>query len=163
MARASLDRIEELHPALTIVATSRSPMDDPAPWWEKPAERMLAAVRDRSGSTILLGDPPRAPFLIPRCLAVHRADPSACDVPVAEAARPETAAAERRAAADAGVHYADTVPWLCGPETCDWMTDGSVGWFDDHHLSVSGARSTLPELGPALDAAIAEPTVAASP
>jgi hypothetical protein len=43
------------------------------------------------------------------------------------------------------------------------MTDGSVGWFDDHHLSVSGARSTLPELGPALDAAIAEPTVAASP
>ncbi|HEX5827405.1 MAG TPA: acyltransferase family protein [Candidatus Limnocylindrales bacterium] len=154
----ALDRIRELNPVLTIVASSRSPLDDPSPWWEIPAQNLLAEARERSQSTILLGDVPRAPFLIPDCLAVHRASPGACELPIDEAARPETAAAERRAAAAAGVHYADPVPWLCGEVTCGWITRGSVGWFDNHHLTVSGARSTLPGLGAALDAAIADPT-----
>ena len=161
----ALARIGEMVPALTVVSGSLgtgvlldgvpvAPRNTGMEAWIAPATRMLAEVRARSAAVVFLGDVPRPGFVVPDCLAVHRADPATCGRPLEVVMPPVARAAEARAAAAAGVVFADPVPWLCGPDACDWMAGDAVGWVDDQHLTTSGALHALPELAVVLGAAI---------
>jgi len=157
----ALARIAELHPALTVVSGSLgtgvvldgfsgAPRNSDMSAWIAPATRMLDEVRTRSTAVVLLGDVPRPSFSVTDCLAAHRWDPISCARPLDAVMPPVARAAEARAAADAGVVFADPVPWLCAPDSCDWMAGEAVGWVDEQHLTSSGALNALQQLGKVL-------------
>jgi hypothetical protein len=161
--RAALAKIGDLHPILTIVSSStgipfiqerivvQARVTPDA--WRAALTPMLEQIRQGSPSVLLIGDVPRPGFSAPDCLAVHRADPLACERTLADSSPPALIAAEAAAATAAGVAFVDPGPWLCPSDVCTWMVGNRIGWVDDHHISATNALAQRAHLQPVFDSA----------
>jgi peptidoglycan/LPS O-acetylase OafA/YrhL len=158
----ALERIAGLQPSITFVsASSNASLNVGGRWFRprraperyaEPLAAMLRELRRRSASVVLLGDVPLPGFSVPRCLAVHRWDPRACEVSASVASPPGFVDAERTAADHAGAAFAEPGPWLCPAGTCTWLVGDRLGWRDDHHITASAALFMRPELEPLFNA-----------
>lgn len=82
---------------------------------------------------------------------------NATAVTVAEHRRNQLEVNEALASVASGfptVSILNTDPALCGTEHCPWVADGKFLYFDDDHLSLSGAMKVLPLLADHLDEAL---------
>jgi hypothetical protein len=84
----------------------------------------------------------------PDCVAAHRADPAACDVPAATAlTSPSVWTAQERDRAIRGiprVSFVDLNPRLCNAQTCRVVIGNTLVYRDNHHLTATFARSLHP-------------------
>jgi peptidoglycan/LPS O-acetylase OafA/YrhL len=120
----------------------------------QPLERTLAAIEQAAGGRakiLLVGPVPELTFAPPECLAQARHlgwDERACRTAPAgpPLARARPAEAELRAALaphpDVRVIY--PAASLCNADVCTAAMDGRPIYFDDDHLSASGARRLVP-------------------
>ena len=99
--------------------------------------------------------PGRPRWEAPDCVAAHRKDPRACDVPAAPAltARSVWSAQDRARVLNRlpRVDAIDLNPRLCGPAVCPVVIDDVLVYRDNHHLTATAARWLYPALRARLD------------
>ena len=127
--------------------------------WEQGARESLAAIGSSAKRIVILRDIPRPPSDVPGCLSEHTKDPQACAFLLTpRSLHPDAglAEAEARAGGDR-VSFADLTGVVCpgGLGTrCPVVTkDGVIKYRDDHHMTITYARTLASALGRAIDAA----------
>ena len=94
--------------------------------------------------------PGRPRWEAPDCVAAHRSDPQACDVPASRALTARSVWTETDRARVLNrmkrVDLIDLNPVLCGPEVCPVVIDDVVVYRDNHHLTATAARWLYPYL-----------------
>ncbi|MGR4862292.1 acyltransferase family protein [Caulobacter sp. LARHSG274] len=108
-------------------------------------------VRNPRARVLIIGPVPELTFTPPECLAqarhLHLREAGCFSAPVAlPLARARPAEAEIRAALNGRPNVRALFPTtrLCGPATCASALDGRLIYFDDDHLSASGAEKLVP-------------------
>jgi peptidoglycan/LPS O-acetylase OafA/YrhL len=165
---AALQRLAQVRPALTVVASSSGvpvqldgvrvlPREDPQPWIAPTVRFIDILEANGAGTVVYIGDVPRPDFEVPDCLAAHWRDLDACALPVDVAQPPAFLAAQAEMASQAGVALIDPTPWLCPNASCTWLLNGRIAYVDDHHITASTSLALGSLLGPKLDAAARSP------
>jgi peptidoglycan/LPS O-acetylase OafA/YrhL len=114
-------------------------------------EQIADTFRDlveRGQKVAVIDDSPAAPFDVPECVDLHRADYDPCSFPGDES--PENLVTE---AADRvpDVQRIDPRPWTCDDSACHSVVGGVVVFFDDNHFTGTYARTLAPYLGADLE------------
>lgn len=99
--------------------------------------REVARTLTGLGMTVVaIRDTPFPERDVPACVAEHRDDPGACDVPRPTEDR-GTSWEKRTLAGIPGVRHVDLVDEVCGPRTCPAVVDGILRWRDQDHLTAT--------------------------
>ena len=152
------DRVAELEPDLTVVATDVDEVGYEGPdgthvsddaTVEQMAEDGIAAQLARlepvSGRTVVLGDPPQRTVNPNECLTEGDASLRACLSPP-DARSVTMLYAVRRGTLAAGGDYIGTVPWFCFDGTCPTVVGDRVTHRDLEHVTIPYADWLAPEL-----------------
>jgi hypothetical protein len=113
--------------------------------WREGLGRTLDALPD-DPRLMVLGDVPAPGRAVPRCLAAHRSDISACQRSRAASTRPGHDAAERRAAAEHGALFRSPSGVVCPYDPCPVIIDRTLLWRDKSHLTATFARRLAPTI-----------------
>jgi peptidoglycan/LPS O-acetylase OafA/YrhL len=105
-------------------------------------ERTFTRLEGLGIRVVLIGDVLSPGFDEPDCLSTHLDDPMACSFDAAGAA-PQLAA-DRAAAAAAGVPVIEVTPTLCPDGTCPPIHDGVMVYRDGHHLTATYVQTLEP-------------------
>ncbi len=115
----------------------------------------LATISKNGTRVLVIRDVPSAVQSAPDCVAVHLTDVEAC-------ANPAKKALERDPLFDAAevdttglVSTLDLSDRFCRGETCYVVIGGLIAYFDHGHMTATFARTLVPDVGPALDKAVA--------
>jgi peptidoglycan/LPS O-acetylase OafA/YrhL len=87
---------------------------------------------------------------VPTCVAQHPADLARCDVPVAQAIRPDSPVTDAAALMHGTVTVVDANSLICGPRVCAPVVGNVLVYADRHHLTWPYSQSTAPFLEPLL-------------
>ncbi|MET1132637.1 MAG: acyltransferase family protein [Aeromicrobium sp.] len=152
----SLERIIASDPSLVVISnrTRTLPLKDvEQPEADRVTQAAYAETLDTLTSqgipVLVVRDTPAAVGSVPDCVALHPDDPSACDRPRHEAVEPDPLAAAGRADDSGLVSVLDLNDRLCDDETCRFVVDRQIAYFDHGHLTATFSRS----LAPAVDKA----------
>ena len=148
--RAALARIRALHPGLVVVGASREygvPNDHVLVYgvrWIAGLVRTVRLLRADGAAVVVLGPVPYPTGVVSDCLAVHRHDVGACDVPDQVVAGVEGynaagVAGETAAVHAAGAAYLDVSPWFCARGACAVVVGDRLVYRDDNHLTATYA------------------------
>lgn len=116
--------------------------------WDEGLGTMLDRIAENTdGSLVFLGDTPRPPTDIPRCVSEPPFTGEQCDFdfPV------RNTTMDLDVARDHGWNTINPVPWLCDDGRCSAIRDGQILYRDASHISELTARDLEPELADALD------------
>ena len=105
-------------------------------------ERTFTRLQAMGIQVVLMGDVLSPGFDEPDCLAEHLHDPMACSFDAAAAA--PKLAADRAAAAAAGVPVLDATRVMCPDGTCPPILNGVMVYRDSHHVTATYARTLMP-------------------
>ncbi|GAB3464664.1 SGNH hydrolase domain-containing protein [Kineococcus endophyticus] len=109
--------------------------------WDRGVRSTVEDLRSSGSAVLVLGDTPYPGDDVPRCVARHLDDASACAVEEARALNhPRRREAVERAAADLGAAYADSTSWLCSEGSCPVVLGDTLVYRDHSHLSATAAR-----------------------
>ena len=108
-----------------------------------------AIAEDHAGQTIILEDPPWAGFDVPACLAQHRDDVRACDVPDPWSAN-QFGLRDVVAAKASGATLLDMSQAWCTAAACPAVVNHVIVWRDEHHLTATFVRLLSPVMDQAL-------------
>lgn len=129
----ALEEIGKLHPQLVVTASyprhrlAGGEMPTPAQWqdaWVSTFQKLAQPGTQMA----MLGAIPTWDTSDALCLVAHLSDIQACSADPADAVS-KYSEAERAAASTAGVHYVDTVPWVCA-ERCQPIIADTVVYYD---------------------------------
>jgi peptidoglycan/LPS O-acetylase OafA/YrhL len=115
--------------------------------WISVAVSQMSGIHSSGIRVLLIGEIPRARFNIPDCLALHRTDLSACEIPIAGALPGSLVLNQQQAAASAGISYWNPAELICPAGVCTWVWDNQVMFIDPGHLSASMAASLKNSVG----------------
>ncbi|HEX5824980.1 MAG TPA: acyltransferase family protein, partial [Candidatus Limnocylindrales bacterium] len=158
------DRIAATHPALVVMAMSRSyilvdgssttTVIDRPDLWDAGIASSLGRLTASADHVALIGDTPRSNVDPPVCLSKHPDDVLACATPSKAAIDAKRTAADRELATAAGATFIDPTPWVCPSEPCPVVIGNYLVFRDSHHLttpfSTALARRMLAALPPPL-------------
>jgi peptidoglycan/LPS O-acetylase OafA/YrhL len=155
----ALERMEQLHPAIVLVATSRHydvadssgqkhPMN--LPDWRDGMVRTLLRLRGMSDRVILIGESPTNRGDPVECLAVHERIQD-CQAPRHQVVNARYQAIERSAAREAGIQLIPTIPWLCTDDVCPLVLDHYLVYRNTSHLTGTMSAALAPYLRWAID------------
>ena len=105
-------------------------------------ERTFARLQALGIDVVLLGDVLFPGFDVPGCLSAHPHDPMACSYSAASGA--PRLAADRAAAAAAGVPVLEVTPTMCPDGTCPPIAGAVIVYRDAHHVTATYARTLMP-------------------
>jgi peptidoglycan/LPS O-acetylase OafA/YrhL len=158
----SFRRIEKEHPALVLIANSRTfsavgpdgttileGADRTAAWRQGTAstlERLVPAA----GQVVEIGDTPRSDFDVPVCLSGHLDNALDCATPYDRSVSLGWRAEERAAAARGGVGFVDPTPWVCPSGPCPAVIGNFMVLRDEHHLATPFSAALYRRLGDAI-------------
>jgi peptidoglycan/LPS O-acetylase OafA/YrhL len=160
----AFDQIAAAHPALVVMAMSRSyilvdgssttTVAQRPDLWDAGIAKSLARLVTSADKVALIGDTPRSKVDPPVCLSKHLDDVLACATPSKSAIDPKRTAADRELATAAGATFIDPTPWVCPSEPCPVVIGDYLVLRDSHHLttpfSAALARRMLAALPPPL-------------
>jgi hypothetical protein len=135
---AAVDEIRKLHPQLVVTASQSGHTlangDWPTPaQWQDAWMSTFQKLAQPGTRVAILGAIPGWDNNDARCIAAHIRDIQACSTERANAVSP-LFDAERAAAAAAGAHYVDTVPWVCA-EKCEPVIADIVVYYNPYHFT----------------------------
>ncbi|WP_081529038.1 SGNH hydrolase domain-containing protein [Mycolicibacterium vaccae] len=154
----AIEEINKLHPQLVITASNvghklaNGETPTPAQWqdaWVSTFQKLT-----QPGTRLaMLGAIPAWNSNDAQCLAAHTQDVQACSTDRANAIS-DFFDAEKAAAAAAGAHYVDTVPWVCA-EKCQPVIADTIVYYNPFHftkryavyLSGAVAEALAPAMG----------------
>jgi peptidoglycan/LPS O-acetylase OafA/YrhL len=153
----ALARIQQIHPALVILAMSRdyAPIYGFASYdqqWLTGLSRMVSVLRQMGSKVLVLGPVPIPPRIVYDCLSEHLTDAVACTWPVGQVVNEAGVAAERSVVTAAGGLYFDVQPWFCTAQRCGVIVGNILMWRDASHITEPYSAF----LGPAMSAQLAE-------
>ena len=139
---ATLARIEQIRPALTIVANRRTfrPINGPVTA-EQAGAAFGAMVARLPGPTAILVDTPDPGRDVPACLAKHLEDLRPCLFTRDDADNGAIGVSERVAAETAGAALIDLTGEICGAWPCSPVRDELLVFRDEDHLTETFSRS----------------------
>jgi peptidoglycan/LPS O-acetylase OafA/YrhL len=160
----AFDQIAAAHPALVVMAMSRSyilvdgattaTVAQRPDLWDAGIAASLARLVPSADHVALIGDTPRSKVNPPVCLSAHLDNVLACATPSSSAIDVKRTAADRVLAETAGATFIDPTPWVCPTEPCPVVIDNYLVFRDSHHLttpfSTALARRMLAALPPPL-------------
>jgi hypothetical protein len=147
-----IDRLQELRPALVVVASARGMQpvlardDDPRRQGDAMA-RLLARI---PGRIAILVDTPQSRYDVPRCLSGHVRDIRACETPRSYAFNWRHRLLEEAAAAASGAALVDLSDEICPRDPCPVVAGSTIIYRDPHHMTATFARSLVGALRKAL-------------
>jgi hypothetical protein len=153
---AVLDEIASTHPALVVVAGTRTdslvdrgsgaridPAKAPAEW-QAGWSRTLATLQKDGVETAVLRDTPWPGRDVPACVQQHRAKPSACDLSRSALDSPAYDVGTAKGVATA--HPVDLSPLLCDATRCPVTLGKYLVYRDTSHLTATFAAALTPYL-----------------
>ena len=151
--------IARLKPALTVVSSARSygyPGVPRSAFRARVEAGLLNTLRmvARAGPVLSLADTPQFRSSRPVCLSGQLHDPASCGAPARVAADPGYTALERRAAAAAGVDFADLNSVICPAGACDPIHGNLLIYADNNHLTATFVDALEPELAAVVKSAL---------
>ena len=160
----AFDQIAAAHPALVVMAMSRSyilvdgssttTVAKRPDLWDAGIAASLARLTASADHVALIGDTPRSSVDPPVCLSKHLDDVLACATPSKSAIDAKRTADDRALAEAAGVTFIDPTSWVCPTEPCPVVIGAYLVFRDSHHLttpfSTALARRMLAALPPPL-------------
>ena len=163
----AFDRITALHPALVVMAMSRTytlvvgsataTVPQRPDLWDAGIAASLQRLSDAADHVVLIGDTPRSKVDPPVCLSKHLGDALACATPSASSLDPKRTAGDLADAEAAGATFIDPTPWVCPSEPCPVVIGSYLVFRDSHHLTTPFAtalsRRMLAALPPPLGGA----------
>lgn len=157
-----LQRIAREHPALVVMAMSRSytlaiggraaALDDNRGAMQSAIARTLRTLEATSRNVALIAETPHSTFDPPVCLSAHMSDALDCATPLALAIDLPFRDLESRAAAVAGVQFVDATAWICPSEPCPAVIGHVLVYRDPHHMTATFAAALADYLVGALPA-----------
>jgi hypothetical protein len=129
--------------------------------WQVGLERTFDQITVPTTEKVVLGDNSTLTQYGPNCLSMHAHDAQACAAPARSNLTPYRQA-EASAAAIAGAHYVDTIPWFC-TRTCSAVIGNFDVYADEQHVTNSYARALEGVLAPSLGLAPPTSRLAPSP
>ncbi len=151
---AVIARIAVVKPAVVIVASEARSIAAQEP---KGLTQSLQAMRKSAGTVIFLADTPNPTVDVPDCLAQHRADVSACNLPLASSGIESAGRmAEIAGAQAAGAAVIDPAPWFCVATVCPVVVQDTIVYMDSSHITSNYALLREPQLATAVDTALKE-------
>ena len=107
-------------------------------------ERTFGRLQALDIDVVLLGDVLFPGFDVPDCLSAHPHDPMACSYSATSGA--PKMAADRAAAAAAGVPVLEVTSAMCPDGTCPPIAGAVIVYRDAHHVTATYARTLMPLL-----------------
>ena len=159
----TIERIAAVHPALVLLANSRTVRITDAAGTTLTGSALSKAWRDGWAETyarlipiadhvVVIGDTPRSQFDVPVCLSSHPADTLACATPFDLAVSLTRLNEERTAALKGGAGYIDPTRWVCPSDPCPAVIGSFMVFIDQHHLTVPLSSALYRRLGDAIEA-----------
>lgn len=140
---AVTDYALRLSPDAVLTVGSRTAWSSPDEQVPAGFEAAVAPLLDAGIPVVALRDTPRFEEDMAECTARNAAEPSACDVPVAQVLPPSSplaAVAERVP----GLEYLDLTDLVCAEATCHGIVGNVRVFMDRDHLSKSYVETTVP-------------------
>jgi peptidoglycan/LPS O-acetylase OafA/YrhL len=163
----AFDQITAAHPALVVMAMSRSyilvtgsttaTVVERPDLWDAGIAASLERLVGSADHVALIGDTPRSSTDPPACLSKHLDDVLACATPSKSAIDAKRIADDQTLAEAAGATFVDPTSWVCPTEPCPAVIGNYLVFRDSHHLttpfSTALARRMLAALPPPLGGA----------
>jgi peptidoglycan/LPS O-acetylase OafA/YrhL len=149
---AVIDRINELHPALVLLATfsdaelAPDEEDEPAMWdaaWGRTIDAIDAPVAVLADTPDMLEDP--AP-----CLSANLSAAEACGQPRDRALEGASREAQISATASRGIPLIDLNEYICDDDWCPPIIGNTLVYRDSHHMTAEFSADLAGVLGEAL-------------
>ncbi|MEO7421793.1 MAG: acyltransferase family protein [Ornithinibacter sp.] len=122
---------------------------------ERAYEDTLATISETGTRVLVIRDVPSAVQSAPDCVAVHLDDVEACANPAQKALERDPLFEAAEVDTSGLVSTLDLSDRFCREETCHVVIGGLIAYFDHGHLTATFARTLVPDVGPALDKAVA--------
>ena len=139
----AIAKIQQFDPSV-VVATTEDIMaysNNALPMSQKKfSAGLVTTLKDLSAPgrrVILLGDIPYLSRSGPICLAAHESSVQSCSTPTDQAVSKVNQAAERSAAAKAGVSFINVIPWFCTVKSCPATVDNLDVYSDGEHITAT--------------------------
>jgi peptidoglycan/LPS O-acetylase OafA/YrhL len=140
---AVTDYALRLSPDAVLTVGSRTAWSSPEEQVPAGFEAAIAPLLDAGIPVVALRDTPRFEEDMAECTARNAAEPSVCDVPVAQVLPPSSPLAAV-AARVPGLEYLDLTDLVCAEATCHGIVGNVRVFMDRDHLSKSYVETTVP-------------------
>ncbi len=121
-------------------------IDGARPIFSAGALHALRTLRTISPQVYVIGGTPNLDREPSDCLASRKATMATCAVPL-DRRTSERNQQWRQAAATAGAHFIDTVPWFCDKQTCPIVIRDVIVYRDTNHITTTFAATLTTVLG----------------
>ncbi|MCB1273831.1 MAG: acyltransferase, partial [Leucobacter sp.] len=111
-------------------------------------------LEDAGIGVLVLRDVPEHQQDVPACVAAHYTDPEACTTPRDDSSLLGSAVLEQAIALAPRTRVADFTDLLCDQSSCKAVIGNVLAYRDKHHLTAVYARTMIPQLAEAIDAAL---------
>jgi peptidoglycan/LPS O-acetylase OafA/YrhL len=138
-----------------VVMTARAYGSTRGDVWTKGLTDTVGKMYGSAGRVLVLGDSPDMNDDVPKCLAEHLDDATACVTPRNDAVNTDVLEAERSVASQYQAMFEPTTDWVCTLDGCPVIVGNVLMYRDDNHLTTNAVLLLQPYLDAVLSEALA--------